>query len=207
MQQDLPPGVENTMKTCLVLPPLLLLAACQGPSPYVADGKPLPPAPAAAANHFDRSAYPAAPRDYARYRDWAWRTPPAGSAWADPALVSEAVAGGLDQRGLRPVRSGKPADLLISTELSVQTRQYQVRDDYGSYYGHGPYGDHYGLYGSVPLVRTYEVEVVVVRIDLFDGEQPVWSGSAEARSEGSQSERADALRRAVEDALGAYPPD
>ena len=37
--------------------------------------------------------------------------------------------------------------------------------------------------------------------------QPLWHGSAEARSEGSQSERAEALRRAVEDALGAYPPE
>ena len=37
--------------------------------------------------------------------------------------------------------------------------------------------------------------------------QPVWSGSGEARSEGSQSERADALRRAVADTLGAYPPE
>ncbi len=197
------------MKVLLCLPLLLLLVACQNPSPYVAEGKPLPPAPAAAANHFDRSAYPAAPRDYARYRDWAWRSQPAGSAWADGALLAETVAGGLDQRGLRPVRSGKRADLLVSSELSVERRQYQVRDDYGGYYGSGPWGDHYGMYGSVPLVRTYEEEVVVVRIDLFDGSsaQPVWSGSAEARNTGSQSERAEALRRAVEDALGAYPPD
>lgn len=197
------------MKAPITLPLLLLLAACQSPTPYVAAGKPLPPAPAAAATHFDRSAYPAAARDYSAYRDWAWLAPAAGSAWADGALLAETVSAGLDQRGLRPVRSGKPADLLVSSSLSVERRQYQVRDDYGSYYGNGPWGDHYGLYGSVPLVRTYEVEVVVVRIDLFDGasNQPVWSGSAEARSEGSLSERSEALRRAVEDALGAYPPD
>ena len=197
------------MKALVVLPLLLLLAACQGDNPYVAGGNPLPPAPASAANHFDRSAYPAAPRDYGRYRDWSWRQQPAGSAWADGALVAEAVGGGLDQRGLRPVRAGKAADLQVSAYLSLERRQYQVRDDYGSYYGNGPYGDHYGMYGSVPLVRTYEVEVVVVQIELFDGAsgQPVWNGSAEARSEGSQSERADALRRAVADALGAYPPE
>lgn len=197
------------MKALILLPLLLLLAACQSPTPYVAEGKPLPPAPAAAANHFDRSAYPAAPRDYGRYHDWAWRTPPAGSAWADGALLAEVVANGLDQRGLRPVRSGKSADLLVNAELSLERRQYQVRDDYGSYYGNGPWGDHYGLYGNVPLVRTYEAEVAVVRIELFDGgsQQPVWSASAEARSEGSQSERSAALRRAVEDALGAYPPN
>lgn len=197
------------MKALVVLPLLLLLTACQSANPYVAGGNPLPPAPANAANHFDHSAYPVAPRDYGRYRDWSWRQQPAGSAWADGALVAEAVGGGLDQRGLRPVRAGKAADLQVSAYLSLERRQYQVRDDYGSYYGNGPYGDHYGMYGSVPLVRTYEVEVVVVQIELFDGAsgQPVWNGSAEARSEGSQSERADALRRAVADALGAYPPE
>ncbi|MDG9924579.1 MULTISPECIES: DUF4136 domain-containing protein [unclassified Pseudomonas] len=197
------------MKVLLISPLLLLLAACQSDNPYVAGGNPLPAAPANAANHFDRSAYPVAPRDYGRYRDWSWRQQPAGSAWADGALVAEAVGGGLDQRGLRPVRAGKAADLQVSAYLSLERRQYQVRDDYGSYYGHGPYGDHYGMYGSVPLVRTYEVEVAVVQIELFDGAsgEPVWNGSAEARSEGSQSERADALRRAVTDALGAYPPE
>ncbi|MNR64734.1 hypothetical protein D3C85_1874770 [compost metagenome] len=65
------------------------------------------------------------------------------------------------------------------------------------------------MYGSVPLLRTYEVEVAVVRIDLFDGQsgQPVWSGSAEAPSAGSQGERAAALRRAIAEALSSYPPE
>ncbi|MEO4047503.1 DUF4136 domain-containing protein [Pseudomonas sp. CAU 1711] len=196
------------MKALSLLPALLLLAACQSPNPYTASGKPLPPAPPEAASHFDRSAYPAAPRDYGRYRDWAWRQAPAGSAWADGALVAETVGNGLDQRGLRPVRGGKVADLRVSASVRLERRQYQVRDDYASYYGHGPYGDHYGLYGSVPLVRTYEVEVAVVRIELYDGAsgEPLWSGSAEARGDGSQGERVAALRRAVEDALSAYPP-
>ncbi|MDX5373974.1 MAG: DUF4136 domain-containing protein [Pseudomonadaceae bacterium] len=196
------------MRALFLLPLLLTLAACQSPNPYTADGKPLPPAPPAAAQHFDRSAYPAAPHDYGRYRDWAWRQAPAGSAWADAALVAEAVGNGLDQRGLRPVHGGKAADLQVAAAVSLERRQYQVRDDYGSYYGHGPYGDHYGLYGSVPLVRTYEVEVAVVSIELYDGTsgEPLWQGRAEARSGGSRGERAAALRRAVEDALSAYPP-
>lgn len=196
------------MRVFALLSTLLLLAACQSPNPYTAAGKPLPPAPPEAASHVDRSAYPAAPRDYGRYRDWAWRQAPAGSAWADSALVAEAVGNGLEQRGLRPVRGDKAADLRVSAGVRLERRQYQVRDDYGSHYGHSPYGDHYGFYGSVPLVRTYEVEVAVVRIDLFDGAsgEALWSGSAEARSEGSQRERSDALRRAVADALSAYPP-
>lgn len=197
------------MKRLSLLSALILLSACQGSNPYIADGKPLTAAPPDAAGHFDSSAYPAPPRDYGRYRDWRWRQQPAGSAWADGALVAEAVGGGLDQRGLRPAREGKAADLEVSAAMHLEKRQYQVRDDYGSYYGNGPYGDHYGMYGSVPLVRTYEVEVAVVQIEMFDGVsgQAVWSGSAEARSQGSQSERADALRRAVTDALGAYPPE
>ncbi|VXC50883.1 conserved exported hypothetical protein [Pseudomonas sp. 8AS] len=194
------------LRYLLLLP---LLAACQGPNPYVAASRPLPPAPAAAATHFDRSAYPAAPRDFARYRSWSWRDGqlPAGSAWADGALIAEALGNGLDQRGLRP--SEGAADLQASIAVSLERRQYQQYDDYGSYYGHGPYGDRYGLYGSAPLLRTYEVEVAVVRIDLFDGAsgQPLWSGSAEASSGGSQAERTEALRRAVQQALADYPPD
>lgn len=194
------------LRYLLLLP---LLAACQSPNPYVAASRPLPPAPAAAATHFDRSAYPAAPRDFARYRTWNWRDGqlPAGSAWADGALIAEALGNGLDQRGLRP--SEGAADLQASIAVSLERRQYQQRDDYGSYYGHGPYGDRYGLYGSAPLLRSYEVEVAVVRIDLYDGQsgQPLWSGSAEATSAGSQAERAEALRRAVQQALADYPPD
>ena len=70
----------------------LALAACQGSNPYVASSNPLPPAPAQAATTFDRSAYPAPPRDYGRYRSWSWRNGqlPAGSASADPAQLAEA---------------------------------------------------------------------------------------------------------------------
>lgn len=198
------------MKVSPLLLLLPLLGACQSSNPYTPDSQPLPPAPAAAANHFDRSAYPSAPRDYGRYRNWAWRDGrlPGGSAWADSAQLAEAIGNSLDQRGLRPVQIGN-ADLSVSAELHQERRQYQVQDDYGSYYGHGPYGDRYGMYGNVPLVRTYEVDVTVVRIDLFDGHsgEPVWSGQAESRSEGSQSERADALRAAINQALASYPPN
>ncbi|MBB2493388.1 DUF4136 domain-containing protein [Aquipseudomonas ullengensis] len=198
------------MKARSLLLLLPLLGACQSSNPYVADSRPLPPAPLNAANLFDRSAYPSAPRDYGQYRNWSWRNGqlPTGSAWADSALLAEAVGNGLDQRGLRPAQNAA-ADLQVSADLSLERRQVQVRDDYGSYYGNGPYGDRYGMYGSVPLVRSYEVEVAVVRIDLFDGRsgEPVWSGSAETQQDGKQSERADALRKAIADALGHYPPE
>lgn len=189
---------------------LLGLAACQSPNPYSASSRPLPPAPAAAASRLDLSAYPATPRDYGRYRSWAWRDDrlPAGSAWASPELLRESLSAGLDQRGLRPAPTGTRADLRVAAELQLERRLRQVREDYGGYYGPGPFSHHYGLYGSAPLLRSYEEEVLVLRIELFDAAdgQAVWSGSAEAPAAGSQAERRAALRTAVRRALADYPP-
>ena len=186
------------------------LAACQGSNPYVATSNPLPPAPPQAAKTFDRSAYPAAPRDYGRYRSWAWldgHLPP-GTAWADSAQIAEAVSNALDQRGLRPLHDNRPADLFVSADLRLETRLRQVQDDYGYYGGYGGYGPGYGMYGSVPILRTYQEQVVVVQVDMFDAAtgQPVWSASAETSDKGSQSEQVDAIRKAVEKAMSAYPP-
>jgi hypothetical protein len=174
----------------------------------------LPPAPPQAAQTFDASAYPAAPRDYGRYRNWAWvnNQLPVGSNLADPAQIAEAVSNGLDQRGLRPARSGIP-DLRVAADLHVERRLQQVTEDYGygggygpGYGPRGPYG--YGAYGPPAVTRTYEIQVLVVRIQLYDGAsgQPLWSASAETGTQGSESQRADALRQAVEKALMAYPP-
>lgn len=189
------------------------LAACQGSNPYVATSNPLPPAPPQAANTFDRSAYPAPPRDYAHYRSWAWLNghPPAGTVWADSAQVAEAVSNALDQHGLRPLHDNRPADLFVSADLRLETRLRQVQDDYGYYGGYGGYnhyGPGYGMYGSVPVVRTYQEQVVVVQVEMFDAQsgQPVWSSSAETRSQGTQLEQTDAIREAVEKAMSAYPP-
>ncbi|HEK1770453.1 TPA: DUF4136 domain-containing protein [Pseudomonas putida] len=203
---------------CLALLPFAL-AACQSSNPYVASSRPLPPAPPQAATTFDASAYPAAPRDYGHYRSWSWRNGqlPSGSANADPAQLADAISGALDQHGLRPAR-GASGDLLVSANLRLERRLRQVRDyDYDPYYGPAPYGgigyggyrNGYGAYGSVPIVRTYEVEVMVVRIDLFDARngQPVWSASAESGSEkGSPRDRENALRESVRKALSGYPP-
>ena len=190
------------------------LAGCQGTNPYVASSRPLPPAPPQAATTFDRSAYPAAPRDYGRYRSWAWLngTLPPGTAWADSAQVAEAVSNALDQRGLRPLHDNRAADLFVSANLHLETRLRQYRDDYG-YYGGGygsynRYGSGYGMYNTVPIVRTYSEQVVVVQVNLFDAGsgQPVWSASAETANKGSEIDRTDSIREAVEKAMSAYPP-
>lgn len=183
---------------------VLALAGCESPNPYTASSNPLPPAPTQAAQTRDASAYPAAPRDFASYRSWTWfnhQLPP-GSPLADSEQIAEAVSAGLDQRGLRPARNG-PADLLVATDVHMEKRLRQVQEDYGP--GYGPYGP-YG--GYPPVVRTYEVQVMVVRITLFDGTtgQPIWNTSAETNGQGSISERGDALRSAVNKALTAYPP-
>lgn len=203
---------------CLALLPLAL-AACQGSNPYVASGKPLPPAPPQAAGTFDASAYPTPARDYGRYRSWSWRNsqPPGGLANATPGQLADAVSSALDQHGLRPAHNA-PADLLVSADVRLERRLRQVRDyDYDPYYGPYPYGsvgyggyrNGYGAYGSVPIVRTYQVEVMVVRIDLFDARngQPVWSASAESGSDkDSPRERESALRESVSKAMSGYPP-
>ncbi len=181
------------------------LVACQAPNPYQAQSLPLPPA-----DRLDRSAYPAPPRDYGRYRTWTWRDgqPPAGSAWASSALIQQALSNALDQRGLRPARAGVAADLEVAAEMRLERRLRQVLEDYGGYYGHGRYWRDYGLWGSTPRVRSYAEEVVVVRIELFDGAdgQPLWRGDAEVPGGAGQAERSDALHAALKRALADYPP-
>ncbi|PTQ70944.1 DUF4136 domain-containing protein [Pseudomonas sp. GV071] len=189
----------------------LCLAACQSQNPYTPSANPLPPAPPQAAQTLDLSAYPAAPRDYGRYQTWAWENGrlPGGTAGATPEQMADILSNSLDQRGLRPARQGMTADVQVRADVRVERRLRQVQDDYGTYYGRDPYGNNYGgMYGSVPLVRTYEEEVQVVRVELLDAhnQQSIWNGSAETSNRGSQSERVDALRSAVNKALSAYPP-
>ena len=189
----------------------LSLAACSSPNPYSPQSTPLPPAPAAAAQTFDHSAYPAAPRDYGRYRSWAWQNGqlPAGAGWADPAQIAELLANSLDQHGLRPAQGGARADLLVSSQIRTERRQVETYDDRGAYYGHSPYGNTYGVAGSVPLRRTYEEHYLIVQVRLTEAASgvEVWSNSAENRSsDDDQAARNKVLRQTIQDALSHYPP-
>ncbi|TLX55988.1 DUF4136 domain-containing protein [Stutzerimonas nosocomialis] len=192
----------------LALALCLGLVGCQGPQPYVAESTPIPPAPANVGQGPDMSAYPAAPLDFSRYQHWSWRSPPAGTASVTPESLQEMVSGALDQRGLRPAPGGSRGDVQVTADARLETRTRQVYDSYGTYYGQGLYGRGYGLGGQVPLARSYEEQVMLVRIALFDAAtgRQVWSNQAEARSSGSQAERADAMREAVHRALDDYPP-
>lgn len=195
----------------LLISTSLMLAACSSPNPYSPQSTPLPPAPAAAAQTFDRSAYPAAPRDYGRYRSWAWQNGqlPAGAGWADPAQIAELLANSLDQHGLRPAQGGAKADLLVSSQVRTERRQVETYDDRGAYYGHSPYGNTYGMAGSVPLRRTYEEHYLIVQVRLFEAASgvEVWSNSAENRTtDDGQAARNKVLRQTIQDALSNYPP-
>ena len=195
----------------LLISTSLMLAACSSPNPYSPQSTPLPPAPAAAAQTFDRSAYPAAPRDYGRYRSWGWQNGqlPAGAGWADPAQIAELLANSLDQHGLRPAQGGAKADLLVSSQIRTERRQVETYDDRGAYYGHSPYGNTYGMAGSVPLRRTYEEHYLIVQVRLSEAASgvEVWSNSAENRSnDDGQAARNKVLRQTIQDALSNYPP-
>ncbi|MBT8765455.1 DUF4136 domain-containing protein [Metapseudomonas boanensis] len=198
------------MKRLGLLAAAAILGACQSSNPYIAVSNPLPPAPPGAATIFDASAYPAAPRDYGRYRDWTWLDGrlPAGNNWATPEQMAEMVNSGLDQHGLRQARHVADADLLVAADLRFERRLRQYDDYGGAYYGSGPWRDQYGAWASVPIVRTYEQEVAVVYLEFFDAHdnQRVWSGSAETDAIGSRTDWANALRQAVREALDDYPP-
>jgi cell division septation protein DedD len=204
---------ESIMKRRFATVVLCLgVSACQSSNPYVASSNPLPPAPQQAATAVDMSAYPAPTIDYGRYRNWTWINGrlPGGSPFASPEQVAEAVSNGLDQRGLRPAMNNQLADLGVTADAHLETRLQQVRDDVYAGGGYGGYrGGGFGGYTTVPVVRTYQVQVLVVHISLFDNQshQPIWSASAEAAAGGGdESSRANALRQAVSQALATYPP-
>ncbi len=186
----------------------LSLTACQSGNPYTSESAPIPPPPPI--EQIQSPIYPAAPRDFSGYRNWSWRSPPAATASIAAEELLEMVAGALDQRGLRPAPDGAKGDVQVSVSANRETRVRQAYDDYGygPQVGVGRYGGDYGGWGSTPVLRTYEEEVIAVRIEMYDGAsgQAIWSNRAEARSSTKQAERKDAAREAVNRALADYPP-
>jgi hypothetical protein len=188
----------------------LALAACQSQNPYTAQALPMPAAPAGAAQTFDRSSYPAAARDYGRYRSWAWQDGqlPSGAGWADSAQIAEMLVDSLDQQGLRPAQSGTKPDLLVRSSVRMERRQVHDYERGGAYYGNSPYGNTYGVGGSVPLRRSYTQNVLIVNMQFIEATsgQVIWSDSAENLSSDEQAERSKILRKTLQQALRSYPP-
>ncbi|MBS7662150.1 DUF4136 domain-containing protein [Pseudomonas lalucatii] len=180
----------------LLIPALLLLAACQ-------------------TSRLDRDFDPQ--RDFAAYRSWSWQEPAVRYRPEDPRLASDlteqrlrtAIAEQLEQRGLRAAAAGANGDLRVQAWLIVDQRQQQVSTHYGGAW-HGHWGGFWGGPGYVET-RTVDYRVGTLQIDLFDGRdgQLVWRGSAaqSLRDDSpSPAERAAALHRTVAEVLGQYPP-
>lgn len=180
----------------LLIPALLLLAACQS---------------ARVERDFDAS------RDFAAYRSWSWQEPALQYRPDDPRIRSDlteqrlrqAIAEQLEQRGLRPAQAGAMADLRVQAWLIVEQRQDQVSTHYGGYWG-----DPWGGFWSGPVhteTRTLDYRVSTLQIDLLDGRDGklVWRGSAEQvlrPAPETPAEREAALRARVAEIIGQYPP-
>nr|WP_288434736.1 DUF4136 domain-containing protein [uncultured Pseudomonas sp.] len=170
---------------CLSLA-LLALAGCQTPNPYVASS--LPEASVPVLPQQDPAAYPPAPRDWSRYRTWSWAPGAAVvSGGLDGQTVQQAVADGLDQRGLRPALGGARADLQVRARLTQQQRSEQYTDYYDTGYGYGGYGPYgYGPgYGAVAIAGVVVVGVLLAALLLSKAgpHLQIGAGTAKGRSQ------------------------
>lgn len=197
---------------CLSLT-LLALAGCQTPNPYVASS--LPEASVPVLPQQDSAAYPPAPRDWSRYRTWSWAPGAAVvSGGLDGQTVQQAVADGLDQRGLRPALGGARADLQVRARLTQQQRSEQYTDYYDTGYGYGGYGPYgygpgYGASVGQARTRTRTFLVDVLEVELLDPAtgRVLWHSAAEQASGGNSGERARTLRDTTRRLLANYPPN
>lgn len=180
----------------LLIPALLLLGACQNVQTL---------------RDYDTS------RDFAAYRSWSWQEPAVQYRPTDPRLESDlteqrirqAIAGQLEQRGLRLAQSGAKADLKVQAWLIVDQHQEQVSTQYGGYWGgYGP-----GYWGGPAMTETHNVQyqVQTLQIDLFDAQDGklVWRGSTEQEMRNtlqSPAQREQAIRNTVAEVLKQYPP-
>ncbi|HEX5844428.1 MAG TPA: DUF4136 domain-containing protein [Pseudomonas sp.] len=185
------------MRLLLLLPLLLVLAACQH---------------ARVQPDFDPN------RDFAAYRSWSWQEPAVQYKPDDPRINSDltdqrirrAVAEQLDQRGLRPAANGIASDLRVQVWMIVDNRQQQVSTQVG-----GTWGDPWqgGFWGGPSYIetRTLDYQVATLQIDLFDGKDGklVWRGSSEQvlrNQRSNPTEREAAIRATVGKILSQYPP-
>ncbi|MBJ9974708.1 DUF4136 domain-containing protein [Pseudomonas sp. S75] len=156
-------------------------------------------------------------RDFAGYRSWSWQEPALQYRPEDPRIksdlteqrVRQAVAAQLDQRGLRPVAGGAPADLKVRVYLIVEDRQQQVTIPYG-----GAWGGAWGPYWGGPMyneTRSVDYKVGTLQIDLLDGRDGklVWRASAEHAIDdypATPQARTTAIQKTVAQLLSHYPP-
>ncbi len=156
-------------------------------------------------------------RDFAAYRTWSWQAPALRYRPADdPRMASDlterrirsAVAAQLEQRGLRAVAEGAPADLKVQAWLIVDERQKQTGTPAG-YWGGGSWGGPW-VSPAYSEPHTVDYQVVTLQLDLFDGRDGklVWRASMEQtpRPSRTPAQREADIREAVAGLLAHYPP-
>ena len=194
-----------------------LLLGCQANNPYQAQGLPLPAAPAAAATHFDKSAYPAVP-DKKTYTYWCWNELSTQSLYSDAtqSVERQALAEQLEQYAFRPASSSNPCELKIT--INSQYGQ-QTRRDYSNYpsahygYGYGRshgYHDRYrysGIGMDFPIIpRTYTEHFQQLTLTFTDAAsgQTIWQTQSQITSNQHAQTSEAALREAISKILKDY---
>ena len=195
----------------------ILLFGCQANNPYQAQGLPLPAAPAAAATHFDKSAYPAV-TDKKTYTYWCWNELSTQSLYSDAtqSVERQALAEQLEQYAFRPASSSNPCELTIT--INSQYGQ-QTRRDYSNYpsahygYGYGRshgYHDRYrysGIGMDFPIIpRTYTEHFQQLTLTFTDAEsgQTIWQTQSQITSNQHAQTSETALREAINKMLKDY---
>lgn len=195
----------------------VFLVGCQAGNPYQADSLPLPPAPAAAATHFDSSAYPAQ-TNRKTYNYWCWH-----DQYAIPAPIASAeddalriLAEQLEQYGLRPAASAEQCQLKVQLTSSQRQHERRVYDDfpsanYGAGYGHGhPYYERHrysGIGVNIPISpRSYTEHYQQLTLTFTDAQtqQPVWRSQSTVSSDTQGQTTEQALRKAINTMLSSY---
>ncbi len=195
----------------------ILLLGCQAGNPYQAESRPLPPAPIAAATHFDTGAYPAATSKKI-YTYWCWHDQPLNPRTDGDlqTIERQVLAEQLEQYAFRPASMTEPCELKI--KLSNQHSQ-RIRRDYNDvpsgHYGYGyergyPYHDRYrqsGIGLDFPITsRTYTEYYQKLTLTFTDAAsgQTIWQTQSQITSIQHAETTEKALREAINRMLKDY---
>lgn len=207
------------LRSLLLSAAALSLFGCQSSNPYQAEGLPLPPAPAAAATHFDASAYPAQV-GLENYTYWCWHNQ--DLTQANPVYPQDSAQGilaeQLEQFGLRAASPERQCQLKVqlSSQQNLRIRHDYYDDPYSSAnfgYGYGgrrSYYDRYGYSGigmSIPITpRTYTEyyqQLTLIFTDAQTG-QSIWRGQSAVSSNQNAESSEQQLRDAINTMLNSY---
>lgn len=189
---------------------------CQSSNPYQIEGMPLPPAPAAAATHFDTSAYPAQV-NFKDYRYWCWHNQALSHSNSDRQNSAHSLlAEQLEQQGLRPASSAQRCELKVQLSRQQRQRQHYYNAPYPTAnlgYGYGgrhSYRHHAGYSGigmSIPITpRSATQYYQVLTLSLTDAQTgaAVWRGQTTVPSSQNAQIDAQTLSDAFHSMLNGY---